>query len=89
MVDRNSTVARHYPEQLRLLGPVPATDAGANRRGHRNRLTRQQHLPAQGHRVCQAGSSRSARRRVRADVDTPTGQPGCKPGILALATDGE
>src|SRR5688572_11477869 len=41
MVDRNPTVPGHYAEQFRLLGPLPATDAGANRRGHRNRLTRQ------------------------------------------------
>jgi hypothetical protein len=42
MVDRNSTVAGHDAEQLGLLGPLPATDAGANRCGHRNRLTRWQ-----------------------------------------------
>jgi hypothetical protein len=40
MIDRYRAVAGHYAEQLRLLSPLPATDAGANRVGHRNRLTR-------------------------------------------------
>ncbi len=44
MVDRNSTVAGNYAKKFGLLSPLPATDAGANRRGHRNRLTRQQLL---------------------------------------------
>jgi hypothetical protein len=40
IIDRYRPVAGHYAEQLRLLSPFPATDAGANRVGHRNRLTR-------------------------------------------------
>ena len=40
MVDSDRSVAGHYAKQLRLLSPLPAADAGANRRGHRNRLTR-------------------------------------------------
>jgi hypothetical protein len=40
MIDRYRPVAGHYAEQLRLLSPFPAADAGANRLGHRNRLTR-------------------------------------------------
>src|SRR5688500_15383163 len=37
----------------------------------------------------QGTSRESARRSVWTDVDTPTGQPGRKPGILALAADGK
>jgi hypothetical protein len=44
MVDRNPTVAGNYAEKFGFLSPLPAADAGANRRGHRNRLTRQQLL---------------------------------------------
>jgi hypothetical protein len=51
MVDRNSTVAGHDAEQLGLLGPLPATETGANRRGHRNRLTRRNGLNSSD-RVC-------------------------------------
>jgi hypothetical protein len=51
MVDRNPTVAGNYAEKFGFLSPLPATDAGANRRGHRNRLTRQQ-LLSSSYRVC-------------------------------------
>jgi hypothetical protein len=40
IIDRYRPVTGHDAEQLRLLSPFPATDAGANRVGHRNRLTR-------------------------------------------------
>src|SRR5829696_6304994 len=39
MVEGNRPVAGHYAKQLRLLGPLPAADAGAYRLGHQNRLT--------------------------------------------------
>src|SRR5687768_13049632 len=35
------------------------------------------------------GRVRSVRRCVWPDVDAPTRQPGCEPGILALPTDGQ
>jgi hypothetical protein len=39
MVDCNRPVTGHDSKQLRLLGSLSATYAGANRSGHRNRLT--------------------------------------------------
>jgi hypothetical protein len=46
MVDRYRPVTGHQPEQFRLLSPLPATNARANRGGHRNRLTGRAHSPA-------------------------------------------
>jgi len=40
MVDGDRPVTGHEAKQLRLLGPLPAADAGAYRLGHQNRLTR-------------------------------------------------
>jgi hypothetical protein len=39
MIDGNCPVTGHEAKQLRLLGPLPAADAGAYRLGHQNRLT--------------------------------------------------
>jgi len=39
MVDGDRPVTGHEAKQLRLLGPLPAADAGAYRLGHQNRLT--------------------------------------------------
>jgi len=38
MIDGNCPVTGNEAKQLRLLGPLPAADAGAYGLGHQNRL---------------------------------------------------
>jgi hypothetical protein len=67
MVDCYRPVTGHDSKQLRLLVPSPTPDAGAYRRGHRNRLTwaRTEYSITDGER---SRSRQWVRRKVTFDV---------------------
>jgi hypothetical protein len=84
MVDRNPTVAGNYAEKFGLLSPLSAADAGANRRGHRNRLTRRQLLNS-SYRVCRP--KREQRRVMEPDLEVTAArvnQPGAVSGRMSI-----
>jgi hypothetical protein len=56
MIDGDRSVLGHNTKQLRLVTSLPAADAGANRRGHRNRLTRRSLLLPRATFACQDSS---------------------------------